>query len=469
MHLASGEPNKVQDARATSSRVRGTRRVRFRGASVSIYPKSKGFPYFRVAFRADGRGFRRTFRNHDDALAFAKAKLRELYDGNHVAAALPKSAALAYRFAITKLQEFCADLNGHKVDPAAPDLCLTLEGAISEFIEAKRKLGGVPLSKAVDVYIATAVNIKRISSGKAIEEFLKEREARTRPEKEGARPRLSSRMYYQDSLRLKRFRDAFQMDVCDLRPAHLDLFFAEHLKVVAARTRNHFRSSLSVFIKWAVRKSYLPENHGLSKSDGLRPDGKGKERADVGEVQVYSADELASLLSNAEGPLQALIAVGAFAGLRSEELLRLEWSDLWRCPGFVEVTGRKAKTRARRLIPVCPALQAWLEPFREFTKGRVWPNKAVSFHEWMRDLHDKVKVPRRPNALRHSFASHRLNVIRDEHRVAAECGTSVAMLHGHYREIVRESESRAWFNVMPVGAATNIVSVSLKEKASAAI
>jgi hypothetical protein len=71
-------------------------------------------------------------------------------------------------------------------------------------------------------------------------------------------------------------------------------------------------------------QGYLPENHGLRRSSGLCPDGKSKEPADVPEVEVYTAKEFAALLTNTEGPLQALVAIGGFAGLRTEELLWLE-------------------------------------------------------------------------------------------------------------------------------------------------
>ena len=42
--------------------------------------------------------------------------------------------------------------------------------------------------------------------------------------------------------------------------------------------------------------------------------------------------------------------------LRTEELLRLTWKDVWRVPGHIEVTAGKAKTRQRRLVEICPAL-----------------------------------------------------------------------------------------------------------------
>jgi len=53
-----------------------------------------------------------------------------------------------------------------------------------------------------------------------------------------------------------------------------------------------------------------------------------------------------------------MIALGALAGLRTQELLRLDWSDVWRVSGHIEVTAGKSKTRQRRLVETCPALSA---------------------------------------------------------------------------------------------------------------
>lgn len=95
------------------------------------------------------------------------------------------------------------------------------------------------------------------------------------------------------------------------------------------------------------------------------------ERANTGETCFYTPRELAALLENADGSLCPLIAIGGLAGLRTAELLRLDWADVWRVPGHVEVTAVKAKTRQRRLVEICPALAAWLEPYRTHTTGQL--------------------------------------------------------------------------------------------------
>ncbi|MGO8699941.1 MAG: hypothetical protein ACLQVY_19775 [Limisphaerales bacterium] len=47
-----------------------------------------------------------------------------------------------------------------------------------------------------------------------------------------------------------------------------------------------------------------------------------------------------------------VIAIGAFAGLRTAEIERLEWQDVDQSGGFIEVKAAKAKTRSRRLVPI---------------------------------------------------------------------------------------------------------------------
>jgi len=433
--------------------------VKHRDATATIYGRTVRYPLYRLAYKADGRRRLQAFKTFAEARAEGERRVRQIANEGGSAATLTQRDAAAYKFAQSKLADLRASLNASRTDRDEPPITLTLEDAILEFVEAKRALGTRRLAEAVKGFLATVAQVRRVSVLDAAEEFLKERDARTRPEKEGARPRLSPAMAYQDRNRLRRLTDAFRMDACDLAPEHLDLFFGEHLRDLAPRSRNHFRSTLHVWFKWCVRKCYLPANHRLGESNGFCPDGRRKEPADAGEVQLYTAREFAALLRRSEGPLQVLLAIGGLAGLRTEELLRLEWSDLWRRPGWIEITRGKAKTRQRRLVPVCPALAAWLGPWRRHTEGRVFNYGFNKLHRDFRAAAEAAGVRRRDNALRHAFISCRLALVLNEHQVAGESGTSPQMLHTHYRELVTPDEARAWFNVLPEGAAANIVSL----------
>ena len=77
------------------------------------------------------------------------------------------------------------------------------------------------------------------------------------------------------------------------------------------------------------------------------------EHANIAEVLFYTPKEFQALLEAAEGPMRAMIAISGLAGLRTQELLRLDWSDVWRVRGHIEITAGKAKTRQRRLAAKC--------------------------------------------------------------------------------------------------------------------
>ena len=114
------------------------------------------------------------------------------------------------------------------------------------------------------------------------------------------------------------------------------------------------------------------------------------------------------MILNAATPKAATcIALQAFAGVRSEELLRLTWLDLERRKGFVEISAGKAKTAQRRLIPIVPNLAEWLA-HAPGAGERVWPHSKPYLFEAMREAADKARVAWKANGLRHSFISYRL-------------------------------------------------------------
>lgn len=47
------------------------------------------------------------------------------------------------------------------------------------------------------------------------------------------------------------------------------------------------------------------------------------------------------------------MAIGAFAGVRHEEIQRLDWQDIKLKAGIIEIRAAKAKTASRRTIPTC--------------------------------------------------------------------------------------------------------------------
>lgn len=151
------------------------------------------------------------------------------------------------------------------------------------------------------------------------------------------------------------------------------------------------------------------------------------------------------------------MALGGFAGLRSIEILRLGWENVWFKKGFIEVGKDKSKTATRRLVPICSALEKWLKPYAK-KNGPILPDIRNEVHftrlfqaakPTLNDKHGKPRVNLVHNGLRHSFCSYRLAETKSAAQVAFEAGNSPKMLFEHYRELVTETEAKEWFSLTP--------------------
>ncbi|MEY3898292.1 MAG: hypothetical protein RLZZ214_3813, partial [Verrucomicrobiota bacterium] len=166
------------------------------------------------------------------------------------------------------------------------------------------------------------------------------------------------------------------------------------------------------------------------------------------EIEIFTPEEMERLLLAAHARILPLIAIGAFAGIRSAEVCRLHWEDIKWDRGHIEIAGKKAKTAARRLAPLPENLKAWLTPWHGET------GEIISITDYAGALSDtavKAKIPGewRQNALRHSFISYRVAETGDVARTSLEAGNSPKMIFRHYREIVDAEAAKAWFSIRP--------------------
>jgi integrase len=211
---------------------------------------------------------------------------------------------------------------------------------------------------------------------------------------------------------------------------------------------SNFVAALKTFVSFAQDRGWLSKDADLL--------GRIKRRKEKSSpVEIFTPVEMASLFEHATPDIAPCLALGAFAGLRSEEILRLDWTDITRRPGFIEVAAHKAKTATRRLVPIPDNLSRWLA-FPPRVQERVWPHNKGRF---IRELSRAARASGlrwKRNGLRHSFISYRLGLVQDVNRVALEAGNSPAMIFRHYRELATPEQARTWFAITPQ-AGTNVV------------
>lgn len=222
------------------------------------------------------------------------------------------------------------------------------------------------------------------------------------------------------------------------------------------RTKRNALTSLRTFLEWCRRRDLVTRNvAGLYIAE--LPTATAKK-------DILLVEEISILLGLTKRyPLmRAFVVLGAFAGLRSAEIAKLDWSDVDHDEREIHVRPDvQKKTRGsynERFVLMRPAL---LRLLPEHPKaGRVIPMRQNSFDERFQKFRarvkrvlDRVKHPARdrwskwpPNCLRHSFASYLLAEKEDAGYVAHQLGhTSPKMVHAHYARAVRRAEAaRYW-------------------------
>jgi integrase len=264
--------------------------------------------------------------------------------------------------------------------------------------------------------------------------------------------------------RLGQFADAFGVPISTVGSKQIQEWLTN--RRVSGRTQNNYRRLISTLFKFAIRRSYLPKDHDeLSGVEKMRDSG--------GEIEVFSPDELRKLFSACLTPVQErgkwrdreamipYLAIAAFCGLRAAEIARLDWSEIHLTgpEHFIEVKAAKAKTASRRTVPIPENCASWLAPFAS-ESGRVCPLERPD-KQCFQYLAPAAKMEWKHNALRHSFISYRLAIIKNVHQVSLEAGNSPQMVFAHYRQLVTETQAKEWFAITPPKQAENIVPLQI--------
>ena len=211
-----------------------------------------------------------------------------------------------------------------------------------------------------------------------------------------------------------------------------------HHLALSPQSINNYRAIVHAFFEYALKRE-LVEKNPVTSVDKVKLVDKAPE--------IFTPEQLANLLAAAGPSLLPALALQAFAGLRTAEVLRLEWSDVDLVRGFVTVAAHKSKTARRRLIPIAQNLAEWLRPYAQMS-GPVYSTKTRNYHADIEALRSSIGLSTWPNnGLRHSFASYHLAKHQNAPQLALEMGHSTPrMIFDNYYPILFSISGRSASN-----------------------
>lgn len=386
------------------------------GSEIKIYTlrTAGGYQSYQCAWYDEGRRQTKTFGKLEDAKFFAQQKSVALDNG------LPEINQATLRD--VEIFKACE----HRVSRFG----LTIPAAIDEWLSAREVLGGSSsLTEAVQFFKRHHAGITPVRVEEALDRFF-----------EAKRAANVSAIYLKVfRCQVRQFREQFgAIQLADITTPDIDRYL--RLQTCGPVTKNNMRRNIVTLFTWAREQGYLQQDKKTTAERAMTflvPDQA---------PAIWTPDEMRKLLSVCMPKLLPLVVIGAFSGIRSAEIDRLEWQDVLWEQGYIEIKAKKAKTKSRRLVPLRDNLKKWLEPFRKDT-GFVC--HLPNLHLRLNYLGEKAGFGWKQNVLRHSYASYRLAETQDAAKVALELGNSPEKLFRHYRELVTPEAARDWFGIVP--------------------
>lgn len=204
--------------------------------------------------------------------------------------------------------------------------------------------------------------------------------------------------------------------------------------------RNTAISRLGALFSFAFRRGRILENpmHRIERA-----------RQDAVAPRILSpseAENLTLLVRERHPKMAAYVLLGLYAGIRPNELLRLEWPAIDLKRGLVRVDAAASKVRRRRFVLLEPIALQLLQPYQQ-TSGPVAPKqiprrlrrlrRCMGWDKWPLDL------------LRHTCASYMLALHKDPQRVSLMLGNSPRILLNHYVELVSPEDCATFWACEP--------------------
>lgn len=373
-----------------------------RTASLTIRAVKHPRYNFRVSFSQGGSYEQRYFKTKKEAKSFADDKKVELLNDGRRHGEFTD----AERRAVIEAREVGAELASQGIE------AFTVQEAVSFFASHLRTLK------------------KSTTIDKALTEFLDARKI------EG----VSESHLHDLTCRLGKFKEHF--------PGRLVASFTTgEVKAwllglkCQPQTRLNYQRVLSNFFGFCVDLDYASANPVTGALNVKVPP--------KDEIGILTVSEAAKLLAACSADVLPAVAIGMFAGLRREEIARLDWRDVNLQKGFIDVKAANAKKKRRRIVDMRPNLRAWLRPYGTL-EGKVRPSEALYRKGLSAASTAAGIIPWPSNALRHSFASYHLAAYDNAAKTSLQLGhRDSEVLFNHYRELVHRKDAKEFWKLAP--------------------
>jgi integrase len=278
---------------------------------------------------------------------------------------------------------------------------------------------------------------------------------------------------------LEPFVRAYPGDIRDQTPFQIETYLSS-LSNVGPRRRNNVLSEIRHYQEFARIRGYMP--------DGVTP-ARVVSMIKVfgGSVSFYTPAVMQLFLDNVLPEWSPTLSIAGFSGVRTEEAALskdhsarkdpLRWEDFDWDDREIAVRTETSKTGIPRRCPITDNLYALLQPWRDRgTRGPVAPIGKRYDREFgnggrlVLAINAKLKgdltgpcekIEWFNDALRHSYGSYRMAIIKNMHTLAYEMGNSVAVIKRNYNHPRSVRDARTYFSLLPIGTASNIVQMPL--------
>ena len=382
------------------------------GVSARIFSDKDG--WFTLAWYVGHERKRKRFSTLSAAREEGRRILADLARGRLAAASAPMS----------DLEQIAA------AKKIVASLGVTVETAVTEYAHAKELLGKRDLVEYIRAHMKREDHLQDWTIPQALENLLAEKAKLNRP------------LGYLAEIRkmLKPFAAFFPGAVANLNRDHIEEYLGH------GANRNGKLEKIKLLLNHCRGKA-LPK-HESTVVDDIPKEAIGRPR----ETEIFSPSEAKQILDECKPDEVICVALAFCAGVRTEEIARMDWKDIRLNQAddesVVEITKLVAKKKLhRRLIPILPPLRAYLERHPYPKSGKIAPIKDLS--DRFMFVAKRIGMPWKHNGMRHSYGSYRLAALQNIHQLKEEMGNSEGMIRQHYQKTVTRAEAAKFWAILP--------------------